>query len=376
MAILQTRWLALAALFLLAACRGDVPPVQADAAAREQQKQAFVEALKPRRPGKPVVAVLARNKATETTDFLLTHAVLKRSGVAEVHAIAPQRGRVSLYPALEVEVAEDLAAFDKARPDGPDYVIVPAMLYEEDQDPAIDAWLRKQAERGARLVSVCAGALVVAHAGLLDGRRFTTHWFFRERILEAHPKAVYVPHQRYVVDRDVATSTGITASVPTMLALVEAIGGREKAAALAAELGVDSWMPVHDSNAYGLSFERGFHYLLAKAAFWRNDRRAVDVSEGMDDIALAFAADAWSRTGHVEVVASAPGPVKLRSGLILAAQPAPEGTPRISLAASAKPVEQLGRTLCEIEERFGAARREWTMVELEYGATPPCAAGA
>jgi transcriptional regulator GlxA family with amidase domain len=48
-----------------------------------------------------------------------------------------------------------------------------------------------------------------------------------------------LPHKRYLIDRDVATTTGITASVPTMLALVEALGGRGKAQALATELGVD-----------------------------------------------------------------------------------------------------------------------------------------
>jgi putative intracellular protease/amidase len=217
-------------------------------------------------------------------------------------------------------------------------------------------------------VAVCAGALVVGSAGLLDGRRFTTHWYFRKLVLERHPSAVYVPHRRYVVDGDVGTSTGITASVPMMLALVEAIGGRAKAEALAAELGVASWRPEHDSVAFGLTFSRGAHYLLAKAAFWRNESWAVDVRDGMDDIALALAADAWSRTGHVSVEPSAAGPVKLRSGLVLLANPAPADTPLLPLTPALKPVEQLGQTLKEIEARFGAARREWVAVELEYPA--------
>ena len=90
----------------------------------------------------------------------------------------------------------------------------------------------------------------------------------------------------------------------------------------------------------------------------------------MDDIALALAADAWSRTGRVSVEASASGRVTLRSGLVLVAQPAAEGTPRLPLAPAVKPIQQLDRTLWEIGERFGAARREWVMMELEYaGAT-------
>ena len=87
----------------------------------------------------------------------------------------------------------------------------------------------------------------------------------------------------------------------------------------------------------------------------------------MDDIALALAADAWSRTGRVSIDASASGPVRLRSGLLLVAQPAAQGTPqRLPLATALKPAQQLDRTLGEIAKRFGAARREWVMMELEY----------
>jgi transcriptional regulator GlxA family with amidase domain len=366
---------AIIAALALPSCGGGVPlpPAEADAAMSERQAQAFVEALKPRRPGRPVVAVLALNEGTETTDFLLTHAVLQSAGVADVQAVAPHRGRVLLYPAFEVEVAQDLASFDQAYPSGADYVIVPAM--RDDNDPAITTWLRQQVDRGARIIGVCAGALVVARAGLLDGRRFVTHWYYRDTLLERHPAAVYVPHQRYVIDRDVATTTGITASVPTMLALVESIGGREKAQALAADLGVDSWTPAHDSTRFGLNARRRWNYVLNKVAFWRHERWSADVRNGMDDIALALAADAWSRTGRVSVsAASASGPVTLRSGVVLMAQPAAESTPRLPLTSALKPMHQLDRTLCEIAERHGAARREWVMMEMEYaGAATECA---
>ena len=340
------------------------PSTESDPAVAERQAQVFVEALKPRRAGKPVIAIVALNEGTEMTDFLLPHAVLQRAGVADVKPVAARRGRVSLYPALQVEVAQDLASFDQVYPAGADYVVVPAM--RDDSNPAITAWLKQQADRGARIIGVCVGALVVGRAGLLDGRRCTTHWYYRSTLLKRHPSAVYVPHQRYVIDGSVATTTGVTASVPTMLALVEAIGGRAKAQALAAELGVASWNPAHDSSLFEITAARAWNYLLNKAVFWRHERWSVDMWDGMDDIPLAFAADAWSRTGRVSVDASAPGPVKLRSGLVLVAQPASEGTPRLPFTPGPKPVQQLDQTLREIAERFGAARSEWVMIELEY----------
>lgn len=354
------------AAFLVAGCGANVavPPAQADAATTERRAQAFLEAMKPRRAGKPVIAILARNEGTETTDFLVPHAVLKRSGLAEVQAVAPRRGRVTLYPVLEVEVDQDLATFDQAHPAGADYVIVPAM--DDADDPAITAWLQQQADKGARIVGVCAGALIVGRAGLLDGRRFATHWYFRKTLMERHPSAVYVPHQRYLSDRGIATTTGVMASMPAMLALVEAIGGRDRAQALAAELGVQSWTPAHDSALFGLAAGQAARYALTKAAFWRHESWRLEVRDGMDDIALAFAADAWSRTGQVSVQASASGPAKLRSGIVLAAAPASPESRRVPLDPSLKPAQQLDRTLCEIAERFGDARRAWVMTELEY----------
>jgi len=342
-----------------------LPSGQGDATVAERQAQAFVDALKPhRRPAKSVIAIVALNEGTEMTDFLLPHAVAQRAGVADVQPVAPRWGRVLLYPGLQLEVARDLASFDKAYPSGADYVIVPAMT--DDNNPAITAWLKQQADRGARILGVCAGALVVGRAGLLDGRRCTTHWYFRRILLKRHPRAVYVPHQRYVIDGSVATTTGITASVPAMLALVEAIGGREQAQALATELGIASWGAAHDSSLFGLTARRAWNYLLNKAAFWRHERWNVDVWDGMDDIPLAFAADAWSRTGRVSIEAAASGPVALCSGLVLLAQPAAEGASRLPLTSNLKPVQQLDRTLSEIAERFGAARSEWVMMELEY----------
>jgi transcriptional regulator GlxA family with amidase domain len=357
------------AAIALSACGGDiqVSPAQTDPAATAEQARDFVEALAPRHPGRPVVVVLARNEGTETTDFLLTHAVLQRAGVADVQAVAPRLGRVSLYPTLEVEVRQDLAGFDKTHPSGADYVIVPAL--DDTDDPAITGWLKQQAKRGARILGVCAGALIVGRAGLLDHRRFTTHWYFRSTVLERHPSAQYVPHQRYVVDRDVATTTGITASVPAMLALVEAIGGRDKAQTLADELGVKTWSPAHDSSRFGLSASLKLNYVLTQIAFWNHERWSVDVRNGMDDIALALAADAWSRTGRVRVEAAAPGPVTLRSGLSLRAKPAPEGTPRLPLSAALEPVPQLDDTLQEIADRFGDAERQRVSMELEYAGT-------
>jgi transcriptional regulator GlxA family with amidase domain len=367
----------IAALFLAACGDGtQMPPAPADPALREQQTQAFVQAMKPRRAGRPVVAIAMLNEGTETTDFLLTHAVLQRADVADVKAVAPRRGRVELFPAFQVDVPEDFEGFDRAHPSGADYVVVPAM--SNDADPAVIAWLRRQAERGARIVGVCNGTLVVGNAGLLDGRRFAGHWSSRSKVLERHPGSTHVPHQRYLVDRGVATTTGITASIPVALALVQAIGGRDKAAAVAAELGASSWSPEHDSRPFALTVRRGASYLLNKAQFWSHERWGVEVRDGMDDIALALTADAWSRTGRVSVRAQSASSrsVTLRSGMMLVTERSGLERPRLPLTTAMKPLQQLDATLCQIQERFGVSRREWVVLEMEYsGALVPVGSG-
>ena len=138
-------------------------------------------------------------------------------------------------------------------------------------------------------------------------------------MLLRRPGATWVPDRRYVSDRGVATTTGVSASVPAMLALVEAIGGRDRARALARELGVDSWDSSHDSARFGLGVRFASTYVVDKLAFWRDERWQIAVEDGVDDIALALVADAWSRTGRVRVVAASDsGSVRLRSGLKLA----------------------------------------------------------
>lgn len=358
-----------AGVALLATTVGAAPPMANTAHAPAD----FIEALRPEPGRRPVVAVLALNDRTEMTDLLLPHAVLKRADVAEVQIVAPRAGAVKLFPALQVDGALSFESFAQRHPAGADYVIVPAM--DPDDDPDVTAWLWQQAQRGAKVIGICSGARVVGRAGLLDGRRFSGHWYDRKTLLKRHPGAQHVPDQRYVIDRGVATSTGITASIPTVLALVEALGGTARAEAVAQELGVASWGTAHDSARFGLTFGRGLAYVRQAAAFWLDERWQVDVHDGMDDITLALAADAWSRTGRVNLeAAAASGIVQLRSGLRLLTRP-PDNTPRLPLTAGLKPVQQLDRTLCEIAERHGVARRDRVLLEMEYaGPEAPCPA--
>ncbi len=89
------------------------------------------------------------------------------------------------------------------------------------RDPALLAWLRKLQKQARRLCSVCTGAFLLADAGLLNGKRATTHWRFVESFARKHPGVSWDPNPIFIQDGNVYTSAGITAGMDLALALIE-----------------------------------------------------------------------------------------------------------------------------------------------------------
>jgi transcriptional regulator GlxA family with amidase domain len=104
------------------------------------------------------------------------------------------------------------------------------------EDPAVVDWVTRAAQVARRTVSVCTGAYLLAAAGLLDGRRATTHWSFCGDLGQRFAEVRVEPDPVFVRDGDVWTSAGITAGIDLALALVEEDLGPEVALAVAREL--------------------------------------------------------------------------------------------------------------------------------------------
>jgi transcriptional regulator GlxA family with amidase domain len=103
-------------------------------------------------------------------------------------------------------------------------------------DGALIAWLRAAATRSRRVTSVCSGAFLLARAGLLDGRRATTHWEACDLLARAYPQVTVESDPIFVRDGNVYTSAGVTAGIDLALALVEDDHGPEIARMVAREL--------------------------------------------------------------------------------------------------------------------------------------------
>jgi putative intracellular protease/amidase len=260
----------------------------------EDETAATLAALKPPKRARPVIALIGINDSTEVTDYLMPAGILRRADVADVFMVATGPGVVKLYPALTIEPDIAVADFDTRHAEGADYVIVPQM--DPNDDPAVLQWIRSQAAKGATVIGVCAGARIVAKAGLLDNKRGTTHWYYLKDMREQHPSMEYVPNRRIVADQGVLTTTGISASMPMTLTLIEAIAGREKAEAVARDIGLDHWDSRHASDRFKFTLPFALTVMGNVAALWNREQLSLEVKPGIDEVSLALVADAWSRT--------------------------------------------------------------------------------
>jgi AraC family transcriptional activator FtrA len=131
-------------------------------------------------------------------------------------------------PGAELVAVRSLAALRRA-----DTVVVPPLASPSEETLAA---LRAAHARGARLVSLCTGAFVLAAAGLLDGRQATTHWASAARLAERYPEVEVDPRVLYIDDGDILTSAGSAACIDLCLHMVRNDYGAEVANTVARQM--------------------------------------------------------------------------------------------------------------------------------------------
>jgi len=318
----------------------------------------------------PLIAIIAENAGTETTDFIIPYGVLTQSGVAEVIAVGTRSGPIQMMPALKIAPQMTVTEFDARFPEGADYLFVPAVHNPDDK--ALLDFVRSQAHRGAIVIGICDGAWVVANAGLLDGRTATGHWYSLDSLQRKFATTTWVRNRRYVADGTVVTTTGVTASIPVSLALVESIAGRDKAMKVAGQLGVSDWSSVHDSNEFKLDWN--FRLIAARneLSFWSHEKIGIAVSPGIDEIALALVADPYSRTFRSQAltVSKSNAPIRTRRGLtiipdvVAGTEKAPART--LPSFESLPPVPALDWALAGIADAYGQPTAAFVAKQMEY----------
>lgn len=147
----------------------------------------------------------------------------------EVVLLSEQGGPVRSSGGFAVETQPfDDSRFDTVLVVGDNEVIEPSQ--------GLIAFLQRSAQTCRRIGSTCTGAFNLAQAGLLDGRRATTHWFFAARLRADYPAVKLEEDRIFIIDGPVWTSAGMTACIDLTLALVEKDMGVELARAVAKKL--------------------------------------------------------------------------------------------------------------------------------------------
>ncbi|MEU7476529.1 GlxA family transcriptional regulator [Lentzea sp. NPDC042327] len=168
---------------------------------------------------------------------------------------------------------------DLAAADTPDLLLVPGGPGVGDVDERLVAWLRERAPGSRRVVSVCTGAWLLAEAGLLDGRRATTHWESCSHLADKHPRVRVETEPIFVQDGPFYTSAGVTAGVDLAIALVEEDFGRAVAHEIARLLVVFLRRPGNQAQfSAQLSAQAAYSDPLRDVQHWATANLAADLS--------------------------------------------------------------------------------------------------
>ncbi len=157
----------------------------------------------------------------------------------------------------------------------------------ERLDPSVSAAVAAAAPRARRIVSVCSGAFILAQAGLLEGRRATTHWSRTADFRRRFPGTRLEPDRIYVRDDPIWTSAGITAGIDLSLALIAEDLGEAIARATAQQLVAPRQRAGGQSQFSGLVEMGGASGRFAELLNWAGQR--LDARLSVEDLAEACA---------------------------------------------------------------------------------------
>ena len=166
--------------------------------------------------------------------FAEANTLLSEQQKYEVSLVGPRAGAVTCSNGMQLSVPFGYADLDTQW----DLLLVAGGPQLPDAHPSSEflAWLQNQARNATRFGSVCNGAFVLAHAGLLDGKEVTTHWADAGRLADEFPQASVQPDKIFVRDGRLFTSAGVTAGIDLCLSLVAEDWGHELAVRVAKRL--------------------------------------------------------------------------------------------------------------------------------------------
>ena len=158
--------------------------------------------------------------------FSLTNTLLQEAGrplpAYRIELVGQSTDQV-IRTASGIRLLTDVACSSRTQTDT---LLVPGGPVTDDVSEELIDWIRRASPLARRVGSICSGAFLLAQAGLLEGRRATTHWRMAEELQQRFPSIEVAADAIYVKDGPIYTSAGITAGIDLALALVEEDFGR------------------------------------------------------------------------------------------------------------------------------------------------------
>lgn len=272
--------------------------------------------------GRLKVAILLGRNGSVATDVLGPYDVLADSARFSVYTVSTSTDPVALSGGLTA-----LPDYPVETAPAPDIVVVPAWTDPGGDDEAPLRDLIEQVHaRGGLIVSVCAGARVLAETDVLDGRRATSFWSDISGLRDSHPETTWVAGTRWVEDGNVLTTAGVSSGILGALHLVERFAGAAEASRIAARINYPDWasttIPVHRVSL------ADYPYALHAVLPWFQPKYGLGLTDGVPEIDVAAAAELYGGVGftaHVIPVAATPI-VTTAHGMRLVARPIDEIT--------------------------------------------------
>jgi transcriptional regulator GlxA family with amidase domain len=194
--------------------------------------------------GRAVVAVALGARGSVGTDALAPYEVFARSPAFLVYTVSAGRAACVLSGGLVLVPEHSLEDVDTGSAPEPDVVVVPAVARPASTELApLRDWITRRAGRGAHILGVCAGSVLLAETGLLAGRRATSHWSNIASLRRRHPEVDWVRGQRYVQDGPITTTGGVTSGIFGALQLAGQLAGAAEAERVGQELAYPGWHP-------------------------------------------------------------------------------------------------------------------------------------
>jgi transcriptional regulator GlxA family with amidase domain len=184
----------------------------------------------------PLAEISPTSQRQKQVVFLVLPAVelLDLAGPAQAFYIATQLGAkyqlVFCAGLTSLASAQGLVLAQLAPPpslESGDSVIIPgsSLVNRGLEEPLLDTntriWLKQAHQKGVHIASVCTGAFALGEAGLLDGRRCTTHWLRLELLQKSYPKAQVLDNVLFINDHNITSSAGIASGIDMALAVIE-----------------------------------------------------------------------------------------------------------------------------------------------------------